>query len=393
MGLEDQLIQQFDVHDEDGRNRRWKEWTSKLDRYISIKGVKDDKVKKDYLFFLGGSDLERIYKQYEKAEDTFETIKKTLEEHFTPKYDSKVHMLQFRELHQLPGEPFEEFVSRLRTKAKSCAFKDEDDQIWIQILQRCSSEKLKRKLLESTTEIKLDHLIKMGKLEENVNVQLEEFKRFNDSISAKTEINRVQNKSKPETSKNKLHDTREVSKEKKCFNCGLKYPHEGTCPAKGRKCNNCGKLNHFSKVCKNGKSSVKRIENQDEYEYSSGNLWRVMMRKVSKFVNNVMMPIVCLFICGSSIRFGVDTGANVIDQKTYNRLRFKPKLVKADTCLYGNGSKNRLSLVGRFKTRVKFKSEYRNVMFYVTSGDFGNLLNYDTIISVFLKIIFFLDIR
>ncbi|CAF1080712.1 unnamed protein product, partial [Brachionus calyciflorus] len=159
------------------------------------------------------------------------------------------------------------------------------------------------------------------------------------------------------------------------------------CPAKGRKCNNCERLNHFAKVCKNGKSSVKQIETHDEYEYSSGNIWRVMMRKVSKFVNNVMMPIICLFICGSSIRFGVDTGSdvNIIDQKTYNRLRFKPKLVKTDTCLYGYGSKNRLSIVGKFKTRVKYNNEYRNVMFYLTSGDFGNLLNYET--SILLGII------
>ena len=37
----------------------------------------------------------------------------------------------------------------------------------------------------------------------------------------------------------------------KCRNCGLVWPHpaESPCPAKGKRCKKCGKLNHFARVC------------------------------------------------------------------------------------------------------------------------------------------------
>ena len=32
--------------------------------------------------------------------------------------------------------------------------------------------------------------------------------------------------------------------------CGFEYPHKTSCPAYGKKCNNCGRLNHFLKCCR-----------------------------------------------------------------------------------------------------------------------------------------------
>ncbi|EFX62857.1 hypothetical protein DAPPUDRAFT_269577 [Daphnia pulex] len=42
----------------------------------------------------------------------------------------------------------------------------------------------------------------------------------------------------------------------KCRNCGYDWPHPESkpCPAKGKKCESCGMLNHFSKCCKNKKA-------------------------------------------------------------------------------------------------------------------------------------------
>ena len=43
--------------------------------------------------------------------------------------------------------------------------------------------------------------------------------------------------------------------EQQCFLCGYEYPHKGECPAKGKRCSNCGKANHFKKMCKSGSNS------------------------------------------------------------------------------------------------------------------------------------------
>ena len=45
-----------------------------------------------------------------------------------------------------------------------------------------------------------------------------------------------------------------------CFNCGSNYfpGHKQVCPAQGKSCRSCGKLNHFSKVCRS--SSMRKPE-------------------------------------------------------------------------------------------------------------------------------------
>ena len=43
--------------------------------------------------------------------------------------------------------------------------------------------------------------------------------------------------------------------EQQCFLCGYEYPHKGECPAKGKRCSNCGKANHFKKMCKSGSNN------------------------------------------------------------------------------------------------------------------------------------------
>jgi hypothetical protein len=37
---------------------------------------------------------------------------------------------------------------------------------------------------------------------------------------------------------------------KLCYFCSKPYPHPGVCPAKGKTCRLCGKLNHFAVACR-----------------------------------------------------------------------------------------------------------------------------------------------
>ena len=55
---------------------------------------------------------------------------------------------------------------------------------------------------------------------------------------------------------------------KECGNCGSKHL-EGHCPALGRRCNNCRKLNHFAEVCRSGRNIniVQQVETGDDHFY------------------------------------------------------------------------------------------------------------------------------
>ena len=66
---------------------------------------------------------------------------------------------------------------------------------------------------------------------------------------------------------NRLHGKRQDSQNgnqrgtqgKDCGYCG-RIHERGTCPARGRKCNKCGGMNHFAVVCNSKERGAKRIE-------------------------------------------------------------------------------------------------------------------------------------
>ena len=53
--------------------------------------------------------------------------------------------------------------------------------------------------------------------------------------------------------KNNFHQP--TQQRKKCGRCGYDYPHkDNKCPADGKTCSTCNKLNHFAKVCRQGQA-------------------------------------------------------------------------------------------------------------------------------------------
>ncbi|CAF0998836.1 unnamed protein product [Brachionus calyciflorus] len=112
MGIEDQFMQLFIVEEEGNRLPLWDEWISRLERLMSIKSITDDKQKQNFLFFFGGSDLEKVYKKKASDNDTYKNVKQKITESFKAKYNSQVSKVHFRDMYQFEGEPFEDFVNR-----------------------------------------------------------------------------------------------------------------------------------------------------------------------------------------------------------------------------------------------------------------------------------------
>ncbi|CAF1102526.1 unnamed protein product [Brachionus calyciflorus] len=204
MGLEEKFITAFDAYDEEDRPNRWEDWVSRLECYFSIKKLKEDKPRLEYIRFFGGSGADKINKSNKEASDTYESAKTKLTSHFASQFNPKVFVLKFRDVYQYPGESFEDFVSRLRDKAKKCAFLNDESEIIPQILHRCTSEKVKRMILEADSKkpIKLDDLILAGKLEDAVKEQLQECKKFIEMNRKTEKVNQVHKKSSNQASSN-----------------------------------------------------------------------------------------------------------------------------------------------------------------------------------------------
>ena len=116
------------------------------------------------LLYLAGPDVEKIFETIpdngkEKDHDVAPT---KLTEYFVPKKNIMYEIHLFRKAQQRQGETIDQFYTGLCQLAKTYEFADEKHEIKIQLIERCSSTRVRRKALreEATT---LDGLLKYGR--------------------------------------------------------------------------------------------------------------------------------------------------------------------------------------------------------------------------------------
>ena len=96
-----------------------------------------------------------------------------LNEHFTPHTNVTYKRSVFRSMCQLLGESIDKYITRLKQKAQYCNFADESEMIRDQVIEKCTSHRLRRKLLERA-DVKLD-VIKLAQTIEFADEQADAF--------------------------------------------------------------------------------------------------------------------------------------------------------------------------------------------------------------------------
>ncbi|XP_063411616.1 uncharacterized protein K02A2.6-like [Mytilus trossulus] len=81
-------------------------------------------------------------------ETVYEVTVEILNNHFTPQVNNSFQRNQFRAMEQKPQETIEQYITRLRQKVIYCNFGNVDEAICDQVIDKCSSKRLRRKLLE-----------------------------------------------------------------------------------------------------------------------------------------------------------------------------------------------------------------------------------------------------
>lgn len=184
------------------------------------------------------------------------------ETYFNPRRNLLYEWYVFWSLAQSSGEPIDMFVKRLKTQAAKCEFGDNRDMM---ILCRCvfgiTNQRLKEKLLQDRDVVLADAIDKI-RASEVTKHQLAEISTGNDRAVAELKENPKPSIPVPAPRK---------------FNAGnckfCPYEHtRGKCPAYGKKCMNCGLLNHFAKKCPTAKK-VNVITEASKHQMSMNDLF------------------------------------------------------------------------------------------------------------------------
>ena len=218
---------------------------------------------------------------------------------------------RFNKRAQEPGESYEQYRTTLQKLSESCEFRaiTPDEILRDRLIFGIRDDKVRERLLRepNLTLAKTDQICRAAK---SMTVQMKEI-----AEESVTVVHTVKEPAK--TQKRNLDKSKTASNTRECWNCGRKHEYykRDLCPAYGKTCKRCHKLNHFASKCRAvvNKPSVRAIEDEDADEVVPAEVAAVRLDD-SHFITLKLKS-------GNFLRFQVDTGAqcNVIPLDLYKQ--------------------------------------------------------------------------
>lgn len=347
--------------------RMWK-------NYVLASGltVEDEKTKvAQMMTIIGDGACKIIYKIMDNPEsNSVDEILTTLKKKLAPELNVRYERYIFNNLEQSNDESFQQYLMKLKTQIKLCAYKDMEDELLVdKIISSVKDIKLREKLwLEK--DLKLEKAIEICKSSEETKKQLEIIESQKENEIRKVEFKNSKNQSK---------------ESRLCSYCGQKWHQKlNKCPARLATCHNCKIKGHFASVCRRKK--MKEIQDNDN-SITDENSIDVIKHNQFKINNKVMsekgvfvtLKVILKDDSEKNVCFQLDTGAccNVIGEKALNKI-FNRKNIELSPCTSIltaiNGT--RLGVKGKCYIKVRKDEKIHDICFIIVDYDHMPILSY-----------------
>ncbi|CAG2215593.1 unnamed protein product [Mytilus edulis] len=384
-------IQNFDISDSTGLSARWKRWLRAFQLFAAGKGVTDVDQKYALLLHTAGMNVQDIFFTLPEGagEGAYEKAVSALDAYFTPLSNAPYERSIFRSMIQSSSETIEQYITRLRQRADTCDFGNQnaiDERIRDQIIDKCLSHHLRRKLLEKGRTLTLANVRSIAKA-------MEDSERQAKSIEGQGQVNMIQSKGKQYgknsfNSGNKSFNSGNKSTcTATCYSCGREghIRTDPSCPARGKKCRKCKIVGHFDKVCKTKDKSkhgkIRQVveqpqNNTDDEEYVFS---MIGVNQINSVCENIVVNI-----GNVNLKMIIDSGAscNIMGINLWNYLKdnhVKCVSSKSTKSLFAYGSEEPLKIAGIFTATVQCNNRTLNdIEFVVIEGKGQALLSRNT---------------
>lgn len=259
--------------DDPGSGIKWKSWLRSFELFAKANQIEDESDKFNWMLHCAGQKVQSIYytlpeEQREikrgplstgyvpfEATEYSDAVAK-LDKFFEPKRNTSFERHIFRQMKQKKNERIDTFVMRLREQAERCDFNEqEEESIKDQVTGGCSSNLLRRKILERG-ERTLDEILSQARILEVVEKQQKSFEGRDEDVPKTETIDTKENNSsevcKIGTGQKFTWRNREqTNRNSECGRCG-RNGHQASdikCPARGKECAKCGGKDHFARRC------------------------------------------------------------------------------------------------------------------------------------------------
>ncbi|RMZ96656.1 Transposon Ty3-G Gag-Pol poly [Brachionus plicatilis] len=400
---------------------RWGLWLERFKLYVLAKDLSPERIKANFLLMIG-PEVHEIYKGLRRKEDneTPAEAYKLLSDHFTAQRSEFAEEQKFRHTKRRQGEPIHDFVMRLRQQAVHCSFGETlERNLLSQFVAGSNMSAFQEKCCQ-TKELKLAKAIEIAQAYEstahNMSMLINPTAEEHTSILYTAQQSQKQPSSDRQASKQPTRNGH--MRNKQCGYCGRSCKSKETCPAKGQKCLNCGKLGHYASMCRSTKSQkgsydrsnrsqvpksfIRHIDTTEACEStntSSHTLDKVEYAKYIRFKQAEQYglfavkasstrindgPRVNVHVNNTEMLFLIDTGAptNVIDEETYRTMNPTPTLEKCNTTFYGYKANEPLPILGHFVAQISHSNKRMKAGFIVIKGQAELLLGHKTAIEL-----------
>ena len=197
----------FSISEKATLSQRWKKWIKSFGFYLIASGIKDKKQQRALLLHLAGQDVQDIFETLTDTGEDYETALAKLNEYFEPQKNISFERHTFRQAQQQRDEPIADYITRLKHLALTCEFENTDDMIRDQVVDKCYSTKLRRRLLQEPS-LTLDKVVTLGRALEMAQRKATAIESTCTSASASREqLNAVRKRQNPQGLRRNIQQT------------------------------------------------------------------------------------------------------------------------------------------------------------------------------------------
>lgn len=371
---------------DDNIAEQWKEWYQQFNIFLIASGKNDetDERKINILLNLIGPQGIKIYNNFKKPKKTtditYDIVVKWFSDYCEPRKNIIFQRYKFGSCVQKEGQTFDDFVTELKTLSSPCEYKEEDNMIRDRIVFGIRDAETKNKLLSldnltlekaetlcRTKEVTDKEIQEMTMDVANIHFMGSEKKTWTKNKGSKFMTNSNKNivKNNYNNKFNKENKMYKTTESYDCKKCGTKHKPR-SCPAFGKECRVCSKLNHFEIGCKNKNKKVYKtsvtheISNNDEYamdEFSVNEIAEQVCH-VEAYQKSWIEEIK---IGNMWLKFKLDTGSdvNILPYDNFINLKPQPSLVNSKYNVEAYGG-FKINSIGSCKINCLFKKSNQN---------------------------------
>lgn len=226
------------------KGKAQEDWLEGIDREFRYFKISNPQDKRDAIIIYGGQGILWLEKSLPDPVDSeLRNSEKKLNDYVISKRNKNYSRYTFLKLRPNIGETTVAYATRQRKKAHNCDFGNNNDERILKHLTKTNENRTLIQICISKTWTLQEFLTEAGKREE-ISLEMKigpDEQDIAKVVEPRHRTNRLQRYS---------GNTNKRAQGHICANCVFEVPPEGrTCPAYGKKCNNCLKYNHFVAVC------------------------------------------------------------------------------------------------------------------------------------------------